>query len=97
VPVPAADVNNAKYSKVKGGWQVLFAFHGNTSFLRFAMRQVISTNHATGTIVIFGLANPKAAHRFGVRFSFVLLAVGAPVPVGRFYSGAIVGRKTKPN
>jgi hypothetical protein len=76
---------------------VLFAFNENTSFLRIAKRQVISTNHATGTIVIFGLANPEAAHKFAVRFSFVLLAVGAPVPVGRFYSGAIVGRKTKPN
>ena len=54
-------------------------------------------DESRGTIVIFGLANSIAPHRFGVRFSFVLLAVGAPVPVGRFYSGAIVGRKTKPN
>ena len=73
------------------------AFNGNTSFLRFAKRQVIATNPATGTIVIFGLANPEADHRFAIRFSFVLLAVGAPVPAGRLYSGAIVGRKTKPN
>jgi hypothetical protein len=57
-------------------------------------QQDISTNQTTGTTVIFGLANPWTDHSFAIRFSFVLLAVGAPVPAGRFYSGAIVGRKT---